>query len=179
MKGANGMKRFLAVILAALILFALTGCGKKEDMTFTEKKDLGISVNGKWYPIHEDFAPLLSALGDEYELYSGESCVFEGLDKEFVYSFGSVFTNPDGDKDIWYNITLTDATYSTARGIKVGDSMEALVAAYGENYYSEGEGLVTYSVSGVQGDISSPCIIFTLEGDTIVMIEIYYPTNVT
>ena len=143
------------------------------------EKDMGISVNGQWFPIWQDADMLLQALGEDYELWSAPSCVFEGEDKEFAYDGFCVYTNPDGDRDIWYSIFLESDAYATARGVKVGSALEETIAAYGDRYYWEGENLLTYSISGVEGDIASPCILFTVEESHVAAIEIYYPTNVS
>ena len=141
--------------------------------------DIGISINGQWFPIWQDATGLLQALGGDYALTSAPSCVFEGEDKEFAYDGFYVYTNPDGDKDIWYSIFLESDKYSTARGIRVGDGLDVVIAAYGDRYYWEGESILTYSISGVEGDIASPCIQFTVSEDSVTAIEIYYPTNVS
>ncbi|MGI6162245.1 MAG: hypothetical protein ACOYJD_09550 [Christensenellales bacterium] len=141
------------------------------------EKDMGITVDGTWYPIYQDAAPLLASIGEDYELFAAPSCLFTGEDKEFSYDSCSVFTNPDGDKDIWYIIDLKDATYSTSRNIRVGNTADDLISAYGEKYYWESDYQMVYSISNIQGDLTSPCIMFDLEDDVITKIGIYYPTN--
>lgn len=144
------------------------------------EEDIGITIDGEWFPIWQDAAGLLKALGNDYELYAAPSCVFdEGDDKEFAYDGCYVYTNPNGSRDIWYSIFLENDTYSTARGISVGSALDDVIKAYGENYYWEGDTVLTYSVSGIEGDISSPCIQFTLAEEVVTAIEIYYPTNTT
>jgi len=142
-------------------------------------KDMGISVGGQWFPIWQDVSGLLQACGDDYELSSAPSCVFEGEDK--VFDFGGVFvlTNPDGDRDIWFSIYLENDLLSTSRGIKVGNSLEEVFDAYGDRFYWEGDSILTYSISGIDGDAASPCIQFTIMDELVAAIEIYYPTNVT
>jgi len=193
-------------VLAVLLALALTACaptapaptppedlppiqprvedqpGDASPAALTLQEDLGIEVNGAWYPILQDAAPLLAALGGDYDLYAADSCVFPewGDDKEFEYKSWCVFTNPDEKgRDIWYQIALTDDTLQTARGIAVGDTLESVYAAYGEGYYWEGASTLTYSVSGQPGDIASPNIQFTVENGLVALIDIYYPTNVT
>jgi hypothetical protein len=166
---------FLMLIVLVCGLFLGCGAAKPADMSL--EKDMGITVSGTWYPIHQDAAPLLEAIGEDFELYAAPSCLFAGDDKEFSYDSCSVFTNPDGDKDIWYIIDLKDGTYSTSRGIHVGSTKDELIAAYGEKFYWESDYQMTYSISGVQGDLTSPCIIFDLADDVVTKIEIYYPTN--
>jgi hypothetical protein len=172
--------RTLGLLLVIIILGALAaGCGSASagPEALSLEKDMGVTVGGTWYPILQDAAPLISALGSDYELFAAPSCLFEGEDKEFAYENLSVFTNPDGEKDIWYIIDLKDGTYSTARGIHVGSTKDELIAAYGEKYYMESDYQMVYSISGVKGDLASPCIIFDLQHNKVSKISIYYPTN--
>ena len=141
--------------------------------------DMGIEIDGRWFPIWNDAEGILSALGDGYELYSAPSCVFVGEDKEFAYNDCNVYTNPDGDRDIWYSVYLLTDAFSTSRGIRVGSSLDEIFAAYGERFYWEGEEILSYSISGIKGDIESPCIQFFLSDDFVTAIDIYYPTNVS
>ena len=141
--------------------------------------DMGIMVGLQWFPIWQDAAELIEALGDDHEVHSAPSCVFEGYDREFAYDGYYVFTNPDGDRDLWYSVYLMSDTYSTARGIRVGSTLDEIIDAYGERYFWEGENILTYSISGIEGDIASPCIQFTFDDGIVSAIEIYYPTNVT
>ena len=139
--------------------------------------DLGLLVDGVWYPILNDFAPLLAALGEPTDLVAAPSCVFKGEDKEFVYDGMSVYTNPLGEVDVWYEAYITGAGFQTARGIGIGSAREDVLAAYGENYYLEGEDMLTYSLSGDPEDYASPCLVFTLTDGAVSCIDIYYPTN--
>ena len=150
-----------------------------EPALFTMEMDMGVNVNGQWFPIWEDVGGLLQTLGDDYEMTSAPSCVFEGEDKEFAFDDYFVFTNPDGDRDLWYSIYIIGGVHSTARGIRVGSAVDDVIAAYGDNFYREGDNIITFSISGVEGDIASPCIQFTVEDERVAEIEIYYPTNVS
>lgn len=172
------LKNFAPLLLTLTLFFGLFGgCGAAKPADISLEKDMGITVDGTWFPIYQDAAPLLASLGEDYELYAAPSCLFTGEDKEFSYGSCSVFTNPDGDQDIWYLMALKDGTYATARGIHVGSTKDELIAAYGEKYYWESDYQMVYSISGVKGDLASPCIIFDLQDDVVTKIEIYYPTN--
>jgi hypothetical protein len=174
------MRKIIAVLAFFLILTAV-GCGSKPKIApFTLEKDMGIKVKGTWYPIHTDSAGLLYALGSQYTLNRAPSCVFIGEDKDFTYTGCVVYTNPDGPKDIWYEIILKDTTLSTVRGIRIGSTRAEVEAAYGPaSYYEDtNKTIATYSVSGKQGDIASPNIQFTYTEEKVKMIDIYYPTNV-
>ncbi len=144
---------------------------------FTLEKDMGVTLDGTWYPVLTDAAPMVESMGD-HELFASPSCVYDsGDDKEFACKDYSIFTNPVDGKDIWYDFMVSGGTIETARGIKIGDSVDDIIAAYGDKYYWEGENILTYSVSGVEGDYESPCIIFTIEDDKVTLFNIYYPTN--
>lgn len=166
----------LLLMIALVLSFAL-GCGAAKPAALTLEKDFGISVKGTWFPIYQDAAPLLKAIGDDYELFAAPSCLYEGEDKEFSYESCSLFSNPEGEKDVWYLLDIKDGSLSTARGITVGSTKDELVAAYGETYYWESDYQMTYSISGVKGDLSSPCIIFDLADEQVSKISVYYPTN--
>lgn len=139
--------------------------------------DLGLAIDGTFYPILYYFDGLHEALGEELDMMAAPSCAFKGDDKEFVYDGMSIYTNPLGDDDVWMEAYITGGDWTTTRGIGIGASMEDVVAAYGDGYYADGDDMITYSLSGDPDDYASPCIIFTLEGGAVSCIDIYYPTN--
>jgi len=142
------------------------------------EKDLGVVAGGVYYPVFTAAQPLVEALGEPLEQMASPSCVFEGEDREFVYEYGSLYTNPIEGTDIWFDFYITAPGMATSRGLSVGDTVEKMLELYGENFYAEDEDMYTYSLSGVEGDLSSPCLIFESEEGLIVAIDIYYPTNI-
>ena len=183
------MKLHFMLMLPILMLFAASGSALAEKpATFIPplpgdnmslEKDVGLLLNDTWYPILTDIHALRDALGEPAALNAAPSCVFVGDDKEYVYEGLTIFTNPAGEQDIWFEMQLTNNAYATSRGIRVGDTLEMLQNAYGELCYWEGDTILTYSVSGIEGDYASPCIMFEIVDDVISSIDIYYPTNVT
>ena len=178
------IKRALALILClmAAATFALAQeaapyAAPEAGSPLTLEGDMGLLVEDIWYPILNDFAPLKAALGEPDEEFDAPSCVFQGEDKEFIYGGSSIFTNPLGDLDVWYEVYILDEGFETVRGIAIGSSREDVIAAYGEGYYMEDEFTMTYSVSGIEGDFESPCIMFGLTDGVVSLIDIYYPTN--
>jgi len=175
------MKKALALVLCALL--ALTAAlaegytAPEAGSPLTLEGDMGLVVDGAWYGILNDYAALEGALGEADDCIAAPSCVFKGDDKEFVYDGMSIFTNPLGDMDVWFEAYITGGSYTTPRGIGIGATREAVIAAYGEGYFSEGEGKMNYSVSGEADDYASPSTIFTVEDGVVTCIDIYYPTN--
>lgn len=140
--------------------------------------DLGLYLNDTWFPILNDFdGGLHETLGQELDMMAAPSCAFKGDDKEFVYEGMSIYTNPLGDMDVWMEAYITAGDWTTTRGIGIGATKDDVIAAYGDGFYSDTDDMMTYSISGDPTDYASPCIIFTLEDDAVVCIDIYYPTN--
>lgn len=174
-------KKIFALTLCALMLMTAamaeswTAPAPGED--FSLAGDMGLYVDGNWFAILNDFAPLKEVLGEPLDMTAAPSCAFKGDDKEFIYDGMSIYTNPLGDMDVWMEAYITGGDFTTPRGIGIGASFEDVVAAYGEGYYSDDDDYITYSVSGDETDYSSPCIQFTFDSGIVDCIDIYYPTN--
>ena len=149
----------IAAIALCLIMAACSpsGTNNADALTgaFTDK-DLGIAIGGKAYYLREDSAALISALGDGYEY---------GV---------TVSTVPVDGKDVTEMITITGGDYATLRGIKIGNTLGEVKAAYGEKWFDDG--YLTYSISGDETDIHSERIQFEYSGDTVTRIFIYSPS---
>lgn len=169
---------WMALALALLSYMPAQALVLEAAASFTLEDDMGVTVEGTFYPILSPVDALLTALGEPIQAASAPACVCEGLDWEYTYDMGSLYTCPMDGQDTWYEFYITAKGASTARGISIGDSLQAVYDAYGEDYYDEGGGMITYSVSGIAGDLASPCIIFGIEEGTVVLIDVYYPINI-
>ena len=117
---------------------------------------------------------MLAALGDGFEYSEMVSCVYDGKDKTYTYPGITVNTVPVGGKDVIEMITLTDGTYATLRGAKVGDALSSVTELYGADYFDDG--YHTYSISNDPEDIQSERIQFEPLGDAVGTIYIYSPS---
>ena len=179
------MKKIAIVLAMLLALISVAAFAEEPVWTapvageaLTLEKDLGVVVDGVFYPVFQPVDALLTALGEPEETVSSPSCVFDGEDREHVYEYGSIYTNPIDGADVWYEFYIYDMGMATTRGLSVGDTTDKMLELYGEGYYSEGEGMYTYSLSGDPEDYASPCLIFESEDGVIITIDIYYPTNI-
>ncbi len=188
------MKKILSAILIALMALMILNASAETAAILTPNgmewtapaageavtldKDLGVIVENVFYSVYSPAGLLVTALGEPTETVSSPSCVFEGEDFEYNYDFGSIYSSPIEGEDIWYDFYIFDIGISTTRGLSVGDTVEKMLELYGENYYAEGEGMYTYSLSGIPGDMSSPCLIFESADGLITAMDIYYPTNI-
>lgn len=168
------LQKIYAIMVAAIMCFGASAC---EIAPFT-LDDVGVIVEGEFYPIFGAADELLSALGEPLTESSAPGCVYEGFDREFEYACGALYTCPYEGVDTWYEFYITAPGVETARGIEVGDAVEDVYAAYGQNFYDEGGGMFTYSISGDPDDLGSPCVIFGVENGVVVLIDIYYPINI-
>ncbi len=138
------------------------------------EKDLGLMIDGVTYYLRDDSAPVIAALGEDYSFSEMVSCVYDGQDKTYAYDAVTVSTVPVDGKDIIEMFTLTGGGVETLRGIKVGDTREDAIAAYGEDYFDDG--YLTYSITNDMADIQSERIQFELAEDVITAIYIYSPS---
>lgn len=179
-------KKIFVLTLCALMLMTaalaegFTWTAPAPGDPFTVEYDMGLYVDGTWFAIVNYFDDgLQQLLGEELDMIAAPSCAYKGDDKEFVYDGMSIYTNPLGDRDVWFEAYISGGDWTTARGIGIGSTVDDILAAYGENYYFNGnnEDIMTYSVSGKPNDYASPCITFYLEDGLVVNIDIYYNTN--
>ncbi|MBQ4611608.1 MAG: hypothetical protein IJB30_07695 [Clostridia bacterium] len=166
------MKKNIIIAMTAIFALLLCACSAKEE-GFSEK-DLGLEIAGETYFLRTDSAPLIEALGEGYEYSEMVSCVYDGQDKTFAYPGLTVNTVPVEGKDIIEMLTLTDGTYATLRGCRVGDSREAVISAYGEEYFDDG--YINYTLTNDPADIQAERIQFEMSGDTVSAIYIYSPS---
>lgn len=175
MKLQKSLSLSIAVLLMLCIVAACGGSPAPAAPTgaFSEK-DLGVEIGGKVYYLREDSAALLAALGDGFEYSEMVSCVYDGKDKTYTYPGITVNTVPVGGKDVIEMITLTDGTYATLRGAKVGDALSTLSELYGTDCFDDG--YITYSITNDPSDIQAERIQFEPSGDAIGKIYIYSPS---
>ena len=85
MKLKKNLSLSIAMLLMLCIVAACSGqtAPKAPTGAFSEQ-DLGIALDGEVYYLREDSAPLLAALGNEFEYSEMVSCVYDGKDKTYT-----------------------------------------------------------------------------------------------
>ena len=144
------MMSFRRIILLSIILllFLLPGCGEADE-TLGEEGKFSFVYNGVEIVPGGDIAPVLAALGEPTGYYEAASCAFDGLDK--IYTYGSVRINtyPDGEVDRVLSVVLLDDACLTLEGVGIGSDVEAVIAAYGNEYTGTGNSM-TYTRGGTE-----------------------------
>lgn len=185
------MKKVLAMTMAAA-LFLLAGCGDSERVISgevvnvttgsqiqeeagepeslpssqqeqtTAVKGYVFVTGGVTVEMDGDMAPVLAALGEPASYFEAASCAFEGLDKIYTYNGFEIDTYPARDTDLVSAVILKDDSVTTAEGICIGDSLEKLLAAYGEG--KQENGMLVYEKDGMK-------LCFILQDDSVISIE--------
>lgn len=144
------MKKFIAIILAVLCVFALCACGNDggsgdndTNKTAEYKPDYGelYYASGEVkFGILDPAADVLSALGEPDSTFESNSCAYQGKDKFYYYDGFEVLVNDvDGTERIT-GITIADDTVSNPQGVKIGMKIdEALALMDGIEYVQSGD----------------------------------------
>ena len=121
------------------MLVCFVGCDKEEVNYSFKSGEVGFSVN-------HDADAVIEKLGDPIDLVETPSCGGgEEPDREYTYAgFKFNTVNENGVNKI-VKIVLTDDSVSTPEGISIGDSREAVIEAYGENFTENASGTLTYT----------------------------------
>lgn len=89
--------------------------------------------NGVTVEIDADAAPVIAALGEPVSYFESASCAFEGIDKVYSYDGFEIDTYPSEDgRDLISAVILNSEEVKTAENVRIGDSRDAMIAAYGE-----------------------------------------------
>lgn len=134
------MKRFISLMLAALLALCFVGCNGGEASGYVFKSgDTAIAIGGEANSI-------VDALGEYIHKVETPSCG-GGVepDREFIYSGFKFSTVNENGVNIIVKIVLTDDSVSTPEGVSIGDSREDVIAAYGDSYTESPEGALIYS----------------------------------
>ena len=190
------MKKMIAVLLSLLMLLTLTACGEPadkpadttteavadttanaaEDTTAaaqdttvaTEAQDPGFVFTFKGVDLIPGQAFDAAAMPEASSVFQVPSCAIEGTDNVYNYGTIEVTAFDDGTGEVIYSVYIMDANTPTNEGLYIGDMLEDIVAAYGEDYTREGD-QITYQ----KGDT---LLIIILSGDYVQSIDFRWDT---
>lgn len=158
----------IVVIIIGIIVFFIVNNGKESPNEETgTTNSYSIEYNGVDVTPGKPFDE--NAISEEYSFYEIESCAFEGTDKVYTYSGVEIIVAEVDGVDTVYSVYFLDTETQTAEGVKVSDTRDAMINAYGEDY----ENLIENSYVYTKGDVM---LSFIVENDTITSIE--YTLNI-
>jgi hypothetical protein len=86
----------------------------------------------------EDMSAVLARLGEPKTALEAPSCAFPGeIDKVYGYAGANILTFPDDGVDYVYMVNYMDDSITTPEGIRLGDTLDDVTAAYGGGYTEE------------------------------------------
>lgn len=106
--------------------------------SFDENADLSFTYGSYEIVLEADINDVIENLGDDYTRESTPSCLYPSLE-DASYDYGDIvintFPTADGEGEIVSGIELKSTAVATdGKDIKIGDSLEDVLAAYGEDY---------------------------------------------
>ena len=125
------MKRISLILLAAIMLFNLAGCGS--DHPDSKEENFSFTYNGIQITPGVEAAPVIDALGEPKSYTEEPSCAFDGMDKTYYYGPFYLATYPLNGKYYIYTLWFADDTVTTAEGIRIGSTRQQAEEAYGKS----------------------------------------------
>ena len=130
------MKKIIALIVSLTLLCSLTSCMMKE-----YDNDFYFHAGGI------DIAPgmrtsdALGYLGEARGVSSSPSCAFAGEEKIYSYSGYDIYALCENGREVIEKLVIRSDAVSTERGVRIGDTMRDVVAAYGRDYEKKDENI--------------------------------------
>ena len=156
------MRKWIAWMLTCALL---AGCAALAGAAPLNEADITLTYDGRTYTLRSDPAALIAAIekhdGSPMQVEEADSCQFRGKDKEF---YG---TGKNGG-DLLESIVVTGGIWKTERGIGIGSTRKAVLAAYGE-------GVEDYDqlLYAIKKPYESPTLIFQFDLETDQVIYIF------
>ena len=138
------MKKLIAIVLAALMLCAMTACTENEGTptttTPTKVEGYTFTFQGLDLMPGADFDAAALSIVESFE---NPNCAGEGKFITYLHDGMELTVNTNNGKTMVYSVFITDPNLATNEGLHLGDDLAAVTAAYGEAT-SEDDGLLTY-----------------------------------
>lgn len=128
------MKRISIILLAAVMLLSLVGCGSTD--IDPQEENFSFTYNSTKITLGAAAAPIIDALGEPRSYTEEPSCAFEGMDKTYYYGSFYLSTYPMDGKDYVYNLWFADDGVSTDEGIRIGSTQSQVEDAYGKECFN-------------------------------------------
>lgn len=162
------MKKMIALLLALVMVLALTACGnagedgdvpaitkghdEENDENQKEQELSGEAEQGGqeagsdvvYFYTYEGVKlvpndPFDPSLLPEAEsIFEVPSCAIEGTDNLYNYGTFELTAFDDGTGEVIYSIFFVDPNITTDEGLALGDDVQKMIDLYGENYVQEG-----------------------------------------
>ena len=168
-KGIIFIVIIIFVIIAGIIIFNVINNEDEQNVTIDTQAKEGYTVEYDGVNVTPGTKFDENAISEEYDFYEIQSCAFEGNDKVYTYSGIEIDVAEVDGVDTVYYVYFLDTEVETEEGIKISDTLDDMLDAYGEDYENSVENSYVYT----RGDVN---LTFIVENDVITSIE--YTLNV-
>lgn len=172
------MKKIIALLLAVLLVAALTACGTTtpdptkpadqqqntrphQNESTEDEGAFSFILDGIELIPGEPFDPF--QLPEAENIFEVPSCAIEGTDTVYSYTTIEVTAYDDGIDEVIYSIYLVDANTPTSEGLYVGDDLARVEELYGTDYETNDTEL-TFTKGNTTLNL-------LMEGETVISIE--------
>jgi hypothetical protein len=162
--------KYILAALAVSLMVSACGCGTNAEAKFEPgftEADLFLVINGQEYRCAVNIEEIIAVFGDGYEYSEAISCLYEGLDKSFIYDIAEFYTYPARNGDYVNEIYVSSQEVASSRGMRVGSTRDGVIAAYGEPAEDTGS-LLIYELAVVIDGHQNASLSFLLGGDDVV-----------
>lgn len=128
--------------------------------------DLSVSIHGTTLRLNKSYNSVSSSLGTPLSTTDAPSCHYDGMDTIYQYNGFSIYTYATENDSIIYDIEITSPSIATTKGVAVGDTVDKVLSVYGNDYAAKTGSTIEYRAG-------SASLYFSLNGDTVSMIEYY------
>jgi hypothetical protein len=184
------MKKYIAMLLALMMVLCLTACGEEEpageqqitlgaevteatkgaDATEAPEQGGEIVPGGAVFCFNYEGVDIIpgeafdaSVLPEAASVYEVPSCALVGTDNLYNYETFEVTAFNEGNGEFVYSIYFIDPNLTTNEGLALGDGMDKVVELYGEGYENL-DGELVYTNMNTQ-------LRLIVENDVVVSIE--------
>lgn len=163
----SSLKRWIAVLLVAILALGLVACNEKDKDGETEPADeIGfyVNCNGMKIELGKSAESVLTALGEPNSRKEIGDCGGLGAQVRYDYASVTIYVLESKSGEVIDEISLKDDLAETSKGIVIGSKESAVRSAYGDPHKTEGDRLQYQS-----GD---KCLMFTVKDGQVSAIDL-------
>ncbi len=158
------MKKMILCLLMLGILCSLAACGQDSgtntaqpstdsatgtgDAVIEHPNAPSLTVNGTKLQLYAKAEPILTALGDAKNVNEMPTCAIGEMDKLYTYDSFYIQTYSLNGVEYVFSFWFADDLIATDEGVRIGDSQDAVEAAYGADTFDGSHSYVVITDGG-------------------------------
>jgi len=103
----------------------------------SESTAFALTVGNFTIRMDQNIQEVLDSMGEPLGVFEAPSCAFDGIDRIFSLPGLQIHTYPLDSGDFIHTVSIRDDSIMTQNGIYLGNSLDSVLAAYGNDYQQE------------------------------------------